>query len=65
MPKQKTKRAAMKRFSVSSNGKVQHRAVHQAHFNAKATGNETRRKHPDQNVSSTDSRRIQDLLPYA
>ncbi len=64
MPKQKTKKAARKRFTFSAKGKVQHRATHQAHFNARATGNETRRKHPDRNVSDSDLGRIEQLLPY-
>lgn len=63
--KQKTKKAARKRFSFSSTGKVKHRAVKQAHFNALATGNETRRKHGDRLVSGSDLKRIARLLPYS
>lgn len=65
MPKQKTKKAAKKRFTFSSKGKVEFRTTKQAHFNAKASGNETRRKHSDQSLHPTDKGRVQDLLPYA
>lgn len=64
MAKQKTKKAASKRFSFSSKGKAMHRHTHQAHFNARSTGNETRRKHHDNPVDSTDLGRIERLLPY-
>ena len=62
--KQKTKKAARKRFMFSATGKVEHRATHQAHFNARATGNETRRKHSDRAVSASDLHRIARLVPY-
>lgn len=64
-PRQKTKQAASKRFIISATGKLQHRAVKQSHFNAKASGNATRRKHIDQNVDHSDQARIRDLLPFA
>ncbi|MDP3997937.1 MAG: 50S ribosomal protein L35 [Candidatus Andersenbacteria bacterium] len=62
--KQKSKKAASKRFHFSSTGKAQHRAVRQAHFNARATGNETRKKHPDRNVDASDYGRLREVLPY-
>lgn len=62
--KQKTKQAAAKRFEFSSTGKVKHRAIGQAHFNARATGQETRRKHHDRKVDASDLGRIETLLPY-
>ena len=63
--KQKTKKAARKRFQVSAGGKVRRRRVRQSHFNGKESGNETRRKHREQGVDSTDLGRIERLLPYA
>lgn len=63
--KQKTKQAAKKRFGFSSTGKVKHRAIGQAHFNGKSTGNETRRKHHDPQVKKADMGRIEQLLPYS
>jgi ribosomal protein L35 len=61
--KQKTKQAARKRFSFSSKGKAKHRRAGQAHFNARSTGKETRQKHHDRGVHSTDLGRIAQLLP--
>ena len=65
MAKQKTKKAARKRFTVSATGKFKRRTARQAHFNARANGNQTRRKHADKAVDSSDERRVRDLLPYA
>lgn len=62
--KQKTKKAASKRFTFSAKGKVRHRPVHQAHFNARATGEQTRRKHGHVSVAATDLHRITRLVPY-
>ncbi|MEX1997985.1 MAG: 50S ribosomal protein L35 [Candidatus Andersenbacteria bacterium] len=62
--KQKTKKAAKKRFYFSGKGKVQHRHVGQAHFNARDTGKDTRDKHGGQSVDRTDLGRITRLLPY-
>ncbi len=61
--KQKTNKAASKRFHFSAAGKAQRRHVRQSHFNARATGNDTRHKHPDQSVAKPDSGRITRLLP--
>lgn len=62
--KQKTKKAAQKRFVTSAGGKVKHRAIGQAHFNARSTGNETRKKHHDRALDAADVGRIEQLLPY-
>ena len=64
MAKQKTKKAASKRFTFSSTGKVMHRKIGQAHFNARANGATTRKKHPTQSVHSTDLGRIERLMPH-
>ena len=64
MAKQKTKQAAMKRFKFSSTGKASRRPIGQAHFNARDTGNDTRKKHGDSGVDSTDVHRLVRLLPY-
>lgn len=64
MPKQKTKKAAIKRFRVTASGKLKRRPVKQSHFNAKATGEETRRKHGDELVDNSDVSRIRELVPY-
>jgi len=63
--KQKTKKAAKKRFFFSSTGKVQRRNTKQAHFNGLDTGKETRRKHSDKVIHKSDEGRINRLIPYA
>lgn len=63
--KQKTKKAAAKRFFFSSTGKVQRRATKQAHFNGLDTGNESRKKHSDHLIHKDDASRIKRLLPYS
>ena len=63
MAKQKTNRSAKKRFSVSAGGKIEHRPARQAHFNARATGNETRKKHNNKQISQSDKGRVHELLP--
>ncbi len=62
--KQKTKQAASKRFTFTATGKVKRRTIGQAHFNARANGAETRRKHHDRLVLGSDAGRIEQLLPY-
>ena len=62
--KQKTKKAASKRFSFSAKGKVKRRHIGQAHFNSRATGEDGRRKHGPEPVDTTDLGRITRLLPY-
>lgn len=65
MAKQKTKKSASKRFQFSSTGKVRRRAIGQAHFNARATGNQTRHKHRAAGIDATDAPRLVRLLPYS
>lgn len=62
--KQKTKQAAAKRFSFTSTGKAGHRAPGQAHFNARNTGDETRRKHHGSLVKRANKRLLHEVLPY-
>jgi ribosomal protein L35 len=62
--KHRTKKAAQKRFHVSSKGKVQHRSIGQAHFNARATGDVTRQKHSRAAVSDSDYGRLEQLIPH-
>lgn len=64
MPKQKTKKAARKRFQVTSTGKLRRLKTRRAHFNARATGDETRGKHREQAVDASDAARVARLLPY-
>lgn len=62
--KQKTNKAASKRFHFTARGKARRRHVKQSHFNARADGNENRRKHVEQAVDRTDLARLTELLPY-
>lgn len=61
--KQKTKKAASKRFQISAGGKASHRMARQAHFNARANGRQTRRKHHAVAVHKADRNRLVELLP--
>ncbi len=63
--KQKTNKAASKRFHISASGKIRRRKTRQSHFNARNTGNETRRKHVRVDVSNSDHGRLVRLLPYS
>jgi large subunit ribosomal protein L35 len=61
--KQKTNKAASKRFSTTAKGKVKKRPVHQAHFNAKDNGRDRRKKHGSSIVNKSDMANINRLLP--
>jgi ribosomal protein L35 len=62
--KQKSKQAARKRFTITAGGKLRRRATHQAHFNARETGQEVRRKHAYRGVDASDMARVAEVLPY-
>jgi len=48
----KTKRAVAKRFKISKTGKVIARTANQDHFNSTDTGNQTRAKRNDKQITS-------------
>ncbi len=62
--KMKTNKAIAKRFKVTKNGKVLKRREGQDHFNARSTGNQTRRKRRDTKLSSSNRQAIKIGLPY-
>lgn len=62
--KQKTKKAASKRFKASSKGKITHLSPGRAHFNARDTGADTRHKRGNRSLSPADRHRIEALVPY-
>ncbi|MEX2054830.1 MAG: 50S ribosomal protein L35 [Candidatus Andersenbacteria bacterium] len=62
--KQKTKKAAKKRFHFSSKGKALRRHIGQAHFNGRNIGEQSRDKHGARHVDSTDLDRLREVLPY-
>lgn len=48
----KTKKAVAKRFKVTKNGKLVARTANQDHFNSRESGNKTRQKRSDKQISS-------------
>ena len=64
MPKIKTHQATDKRFKKTATKKLLQRKAGQDHFNARDTGNATRKKRKDITVSSTFAKTINTLTPY-
>jgi large subunit ribosomal protein L35 len=64
MPKIKTHKATVKRFTVTKTKKIMHRKAGQGHFNSRESGNTTRAKRRDIEMSETQVRTIKSLMPY-
>lgn len=64
MPKIKTHKATVKRYTITKNKKVKHRKAGQAHFNARDRGKDTRAKRRDVDASKTLTKTIKTLMPY-
>jgi len=62
--KLKTSKSALKRFRVTSKGKMQHRHVRMNHFNAKDTGSMRRHKRPQELLAKQNEKDIRNLMPY-
>jgi large subunit ribosomal protein L35 len=62
MPKQKTKRAAAKRFKVTGSGKVTRRKAFKSHILTKKHPKRKRRLRQGITLSPADQRRIRRLL---
>jgi len=60
--KQKTRKALTKRFKITGRGKILHRSVHQNHFNAKETGNQTRSKRGSSQLKKADTKHLKKQL---
>ncbi len=58
MPKMKTRKALIKKITVSKNKKVRRRSTGQNHFNGKESGNKTRAKRSDKRLFKTDEKNI-------
>jgi large subunit ribosomal protein L35 len=58
MGKLKTKKSIAKRFRVTRNGKVIHRAAGQGHFNGRESGNITRGKRTDKVLADSHTKLI-------
>ncbi|HPT08288.1 MAG TPA: 50S ribosomal protein L35 [bacterium] len=64
MPKIKTHKATSKRFTKTATDKIRHRKCGQDHFNSRESGNTTRKKRRDLDVSKTLKKTIKNLTPY-
>lgn len=65
MPKIKTHKATAKRFKITKNKKVIRRKAGQDHYNARESGNITRKKRRDISVGQkTDAKNIKKMIPY-
>lgn len=64
MPKQKTRKAAAKRFKVTGTGKFRRNRANARHILTKKSSKRKRRLGTDAEVKSTDSRRLRAALPY-
>lgn len=63
MPKQKTRRAAAKRFTVTGSGKLRRRQAWRAHLVVgKKSGQRMRRLKGDAPVSAADTERVSRML---
>ena len=65
MPKLKTHKATSKRFKITKNGKIIKRTGGQGHFNSRESGNVTRNKRSDSQISDANKKTIVRAMPYA
>lgn len=57
------KKALLKRIKITGKGKMFHRHTRLNHFNAKDTGEGTRRKRKESLIAKADEKAIKQLLP--
>lgn len=62
--KLKTSKSALKRFKISSEGKLGRRHTRLNHFNAKQTGAARRNKRADFPLAKQNKKDIKNLMPY-
>ena len=62
MPKMKSKRAAVKRFKLSSSGKIVRKRANHSHILTKKTTKRKRRLRKEALVSKSESKRIRSCL---
>ncbi|MCC6563621.1 50S ribosomal protein L35 [Patescibacteria group bacterium] len=63
--KQKTSKTVAKRMKMTKSGKLLKRKGGQGHFNSRESGNTTRNKRRDLEVSGSYTRNIKQLMPHA
>ncbi|OGC14075.1 50S ribosomal protein L35 [candidate division WOR-1 bacterium RIFOXYC2_FULL_37_10] len=64
MPKQKTRKAAVKRFKITGTGKVMRRGAKTKHLLECKSSSQKRRYAKDREISKTDYERIKVMIPY-
>ncbi|CAN5460428.1 hypothetical protein BH10PAT3_BH10PAT3_8910 [soil metagenome] len=64
MPKIKTHKSTVKRFTVTKTKKLRRRKAGQDHFNARESGKTTRNKRRDIFAHSTDEKNVRSFMPY-
>jgi large subunit ribosomal protein L35 len=65
MPKQKTNRAAAKRFKKTASGGIKRRKAYHSHILTKKTRKRKRNLRRADMVSASDERKLKKLLPYS
>lgn len=63
--KQKTSKTIAKRIKLTKSGKLLKRKGGQGHFNSRESGNTTRNKRSDLEISSCYTRALKQLIPHA
>lgn len=63
--KQKTSKTIAKRIKLTKNGKLLKRKGGQGHFNSRESGNTTRNKRSDLEISGCYTRSLKQLIPHA
>lgn len=63
--KQKTSKTVAKRMKMTKSGKLLKRKGGQGHFNSRESGNTTRNKRRDLEVSASYTRNLKQLMPHA
>jgi len=63
--KQKTSKTVSKRIKLTKTGKMLKRKGGQGHFNSRESGNTTRNKRSDLQVSASYVRNIKQLMPHS
>jgi large subunit ribosomal protein L35 len=64
MPKQKTRKAAAKRFKQTGTGKFRHNRAGGRHILTKKSAKRKRRLRSDAEISASENARIRAALPY-